>query len=303
MLACRGQDGGRLLARPGRFVQHPPVPFPARSCLALATVQTAVPTLSALYRYPIKSTAGEGLDRVLVTEEGVLRDRRFMLAKPDGSFVTARKYAGLQRVFARFDGEQLCLTHDDHPAISESRNVFALQPFDTQVWGDDFAALTTTIRLDAWFSRIIGEPVHLLWLGERSNRRREEIGVRVSFADGYPLLLTAEASLADVNARTDGSHVMAQFRPNVVVSGSDAFAEDGWTRIRIGDVVFRVDKPCGRCVMITVDPARGERRPDGEPLRTLGRYRRQGKDICFGQNLVAENTGELVVGQAVEILG
>ncbi|WP_424820333.1 MOSC domain-containing protein [Salinisphaera sp.] len=261
-----------------------------------------MPTLSALYRYPIKSTAGEALDRATVTEEGLLRDRRFMLARPDGSFVTARRYPGLQRVFARFDGEQLSLTHDDHPAISELRDVFALRPFDTRVWRDDFPALTTTIRLDAWFSRIIGEPVHLLWLGERSNRHRDSIGVRVSFADGYPLLLTTEASLADINARTDGSHVMAQFRPNVVVTGSEAFAEDGWRRIRIGDVVFRVDKPCGRCVMITVDPARGERRSDGEPLRTLGRYRKRGKEVCFGENLVAENTGELRVGQAVEIL-
>ena len=261
-----------------------------------------MPTLSALYRYPIKSTAGEALDRATVTEEGLLRDRRFMLARPDGSFVTARRYAGLQRVFARFDGEQLFVMHDDHPAVSESRHAFARQPFQTGVWGDEFPALTTTLRLDAWFSRIVDEPVHLLWLGDRSNRHRDSIGVRVSFADGYPLLLTAEASLADVNARTDGSHVMAQFRPNVVVADSAAFAEDGWQRIRIGDVVFRVDKPCGRCVMITVDPATGERRPDGEPLRALGRYRRQGKDVCFGQNLVAENSGELRVGQGVEIL-
>lgn len=261
-----------------------------------------MPTLSALHRYPVKSTAGEVLDRGTVTEEGLLRDRRFMVVKPDGSFVTARKYAGLQRVFARFDGEQLSLTHDDHPAISESRRVFDRQPFATQVWADAFPALTTTLRLDAWFSRIVGEPVHLLWLGEQSSRYRKALGTRVSFADGYPLLLTAEASLADVNQRTDGSHVMAQFRPNVVVSDSDAFAEDSWKRIRVGEVVFRVAKPCGRCVMITVDPARGERRPDGEPLRTLGRYRKQGGEICFGQNLVAENTGELVVGQSVEIL-
>ncbi|WP_353222806.1 MOSC domain-containing protein [Salinisphaera hydrothermalis] len=261
-----------------------------------------MPTLSALYRYPVKSTAGEVLGHATVTEEGLLRDRRFMVVKPDGRFVTARTHPGLQRVFARFDGEHLSLTHDDYPAIHASRHEFSSQRFDTGVWGDTFAALTTTFALDAWFSRIVGEPVHLLWLGEQSRRYRDQIGARVSFADGYPLLLTAEASLAEVNTWTDGTHVMAQFRPNVVVTGSPAFAEDDWRRIRIGDVVFRVDKPCGRCVMITVDPATGERRPDGEPLRTLGRYRKQGKEVCFGQNLVAENTGELQIGQAVEIL-
>lgn len=265
-------------------------------------IKTAVPTLAALYRYPIKSTAGEALEHATVTEEGLLRDRRFMVVKPDGRFVTARTHPGLQRVFARFDGEQLSLTHDDHTALNESRHAFAGRLFGTGVWGDEFPALTTTFALDAWFSRIVGEPVHLLWLGAQSSRYRDKIGTRVSFADGYPLLLAAEASLAEVNAWTDGSHVMAQFRPNAVITGSKAFAEDDWRRIRIGEVVFRVDKPCGRCVMITVDPATGEKRPDGEPLRTLGRYRKQGKEVCFGQNLVAENTGELRIGQTVEIL-
>ena len=262
-----------------------------------------MPTLSAIYRYPIKSTAGESLRQARVVEEGLEHDRRFMVVKPDGSFVTARKYPGLQRVVARFDGEQLSLTHDDQVALTESRRAFELERFDTRVWADDFAALTTTIRLDAWLSRVVGEPVCLLWLGERSARYRSLIETRVSFADGYPLLLTSEASLADVNARTDGSHVMAQFRPNLVASGTLAFAEDGWRRVRIGNVVFRVDASCARCVMITVDPERGERRPDGEPLRELMRYRKgEGNNVYFGQNLVAENCGEVTLGQTIEVL-
>ncbi|GAB3676045.1 MOSC domain-containing protein [Salinisphaera aquimarina] len=261
-----------------------------------------MPTLSAIYRYPIKSTAGEALATAIVTDEGLLRDRRFMVVTPDGSFVTARRHPALQRVTARFDGEYLYLVCDDQPAITQARQAFGEQPFETGVWADDFPALTTTFALDAWFSRIVGEPVHLLWLGERSARYRESIGTRVSFADGYPLLLTNTASLADVNARTDGSHVMAQFRPNVVVDGPGAFAEDEWRRIRIGDVIFRVAKPCARCVMITVDPERGERRDDGEPLRTLTRYRKRGKDILFGQNLIAENSGSLTLGDTVEVL-
>lgn len=261
-----------------------------------------MPSLSALYRYPVKSTAGEPLARARVTAEGLSQDRRFMVVKPDGAFVTARRYPQLQRVTARFDGETLSLLHEDCPAISESCRAFTREPVETGVWADDFAAFATTFALDAWFSRVVGEPVHLLWLGERSPRYRQNIDTRVSFADGYPLLLTTTASLADVNARTDGSHVMAQFRPNVVVDGSDAFAEDGWQRIRIGEVVFRVAKPCARCVMITVDPERGARRADGEPLKTLTGYRKQGKDVLFGQNLIAENAGDIVLGDTVEVL-
>ena len=266
-------------------------------------METIVPTLSAIYRYPIKSTAGEALSSARVLEEGLEQDRRFMVVKPDGSFVTARKYPALQRVVARFDGGRLSLIHDDQVALTESRQAFAREKFDTRVWADDFCALTTTIRLDAWMSRVVGEPMSLLWLGERSSRYRDLIETRVSFADGYPLLLTSEASLADVNSRTDGSHVMAQFRPNLVASGTPAFAEDEWRRVRIGDVVFRVDAPCSRCVMITVDPERGVRRADGEPMRALMRYRKGAdNNVYFGQNLVAENCGEVTVGQAIEVL-
>ena len=262
-----------------------------------------MPSLAAIYRYPVKSTAAQALATARVEQEGLAHDRRFMGVKPDGAFETARRYPVLQTITARFDGSRLTLVHDDQVAVAESVVQFARQRFETGVWADDFPAWTTTLRLDAWVSRIVGEPVHLLWLGEQSSRFRDKLGVRVSFADGYPLLLTSEASLADINARTDGSHVMAQFRPNVVVSDTDAFAEDGWQRIRIGDVLFRVDAPCSRCVMITVDPARGERRTDGEPMRSLLRYRKgEDNQVYFGQNLVAENEGEIRVGQTVEVL-
>lgn len=258
--------------------------------------------LSALYRYPIKSVAGEALSHARVTEEGLAGDRRFMVVKPDGAFVTARRYPQLQRVVVRCDGAMLSLTHDNYPAIAVRCAHFAGQAFATGVWADTFDAWTTTTALDAWLGRIIGEPVRLLWLGEQSSRYRATIDTRVSFADGYPLLLTTTASLADLNARTDGSHVMAQFRPNIVVDETAAFAEDDWQRLCIGNVVFRVAKPCARCVMVTVDPARGERRPDGEPMQTLATYRRVGKEVLFGQNLIADNTGDITVGDAVEVL-
>ncbi|WP_353175906.1 MOSC N-terminal beta barrel domain-containing protein [Salinisphaera sp. T5B8] len=262
-----------------------------------------MPTLAGIYRYAIKSSAAEALASAHVQLEGLRHDRRFMVVKPDGSFVTARRYPVLQTVTARFDGARLTVLHDDHVALAEACADFDYQSFATRVWADDFSAWTTTQRLDAWFSRVLGEPVHLLWLGEQSPRYRDKIDTRVSFADGYPLLLTSEASLADLNARTDGTHVMAQFRPNLVVADTAAFAEDTWQRIRIGPVTFRVDAPCARCVMITVDPARGQRRSDGEPMQTLLRYRKgDDNQVYFGQNLVAENEGAISTGDTVEIL-
>lgn len=177
-------------------------------------------TLSTIHLYPIKSTAGRMQESAWVGVEGIVGDRRFMVAKPDGTFLTARTHPQLQRVTATFDGQTLSLSHPQLPALELAVETFDLATFATTVWADDFDAWTTHARLDAWFSEVAGEPARLLWLGEQSPRYRRSIEQRVSFADGYPLLLISEASLADLNTRTAEPHRMAQFRPNLVIAGT-----------------------------------------------------------------------------------
>jgi len=95
---------------------------------------------------------------------------------------------------------------------------------------------------------------------------------------------------------------MLRFRPNLVVAGSEPHAEDGWKRIRVGEVEFDVVKPCVRCVFTTVDFERGERDPSGEPLRTLIGYRRGEKGVTFGQNLIPRGRGVVRVGDSVSVI-
>jgi hypothetical protein len=156
----------------------------------------------------------------------------------------------------------------------------------------------------AWFSRYLGFDCRLVYMDEAAHRpvdpQYAPEGREVSFADGYPLLLTAEASLADLNARLDAPVPMNRFRPNLVVAGGMAFAEDGWSRVRIGAVPFQVVKPCARCVVTTIDPqtaAQGK-----EPLRTLSRFRRRQGKVFFGENLIPEQPGIVRVGDPVEVL-
>jgi uncharacterized protein YcbX len=129
-----------------------------------------------------------------------------------------------------------------------------------------------------------------------------QTGDEVSFADAFPLLLISRAALDGLNARLAKPVSMLRFRPNLVVEGVAAHAEDGWKRIRIGEVEFDVAKACTRCVFTTVDPMRGERDPDGEPLRTLIGYRRTADGVTFGQNLIPRSAGSVRVGDAVEVL-
>jgi uncharacterized protein YcbX len=122
----------------------------------------------------------------------------------------------------------------------------------------------------------------------------------VGFADGYPFLLTSQASLDDLNSRLPKPLPITRFRPNLVIAGGEAFQEDSWRKIKIGEVVFRVVKPCSRCEIINIDQQTGER--DVQPLDTLGSYRRHAKGIWFGQNLVQETLGNIHIGDKVEIL-
>jgi hypothetical protein len=129
-------------------------------------------------------------------------------------------------------------------------------------------------------------------------------GSSPAFADAYPFLLLSEASLIELNRRLPRPLPVNRFRPNIVVAGCQAFAEDGWSELSIGPGRFAVVSPCARCITTTTDQLRGER--DGkEPLRTLARFRRLqgGPEVYFGQNLVhLEPAGLLRVGDPVQVL-
>ena len=177
---------------------------------------------------------------------------------------------------------------------------------NVRVWNSTVAAHTVSAAADEWLSEYLGADVRLVYMPDTSLRHcNPEYASHsdiVSFADGFPLLVTNEASLDDLNARitrNGGTAVpMNRFRSNLVVRGAAAWAEDGWHEIAIGDAVFRAAKPCGRCQITTTDQATGEVRGP-EPLQTLATFRETGKGILFGVNLVPVKLGKVQVGDRV----
>jgi uncharacterized protein YcbX len=179
------------------------------------------------------------------------------------------------------------------------------------VWGDPVPARSAGTAADAWFSKAIGRDVRLLWLDDPTRRSPNpalsEPTDRVSFADGYPLLVTNAASLDALNdaLAESGSDEwplpMTRFRPNVVVSGARPWAEDDWLgrRIRIGVVTFRAVKMCDRCVLTTVDAETGVQ--GREPLWVLAKHRRIDQKLMFGMNLIPDGIGAIAVGDPVSV--
>ncbi|GGO66559.1 MOSC domain-containing protein [Bowmanella pacifica] len=259
--------------------------------------------LADIYIYPIKSTQGIALSHSWVERPGLSFDRRFMLADSKGRMLTGRALPRLIQVSAVLRRDGLMVCHADMPALFVRYSDCAMTPVATQVWKDQFEAFATTEAANRWFSLLLGRECQLLYCGEHTPRFSAKADVDVSFADGFPLLLISQASLQELNRRSPLVHQMAQFRPNLVVEDTLAFAEDSWQRIRIGEVEFKLDSPCSRCVFTTRDPRTGEFLGDQEPLKTLGTFRkdRSGK-INFGMNLIPVNEGRLEVGMPVEVL-
>lgn len=267
-------------------------------------------TVSALHRYPVKSMHAEDLDVAAVEPWGLVGDRRWMVVeaaegrggRQPGDFVSARTDPALLLVRARLlaEGYDALELATGTGAASSSITVRVPDPatqLPVEVWGSRLTAAPQPAA-DAWLGDLLGRPVHLVHLDDPTRRptdpRYSRPDDRVSFADGYPLLVTTTASLAAVNdallEHAQGAAeplTTARFRPNLVLTGDEpAWAEDDWRRIRVGDVTFRAVKGCARCVMTTFDPETGER--GHEPTRTLARLRRYDGGVWFGVNLVPD---------------
>lgn len=266
--------------------------------------------LSAIATYPVKSCRGDSVDSAVVEPWGLAGDRRWMLVDPDGAAVTAREVNALLLAHPVITDSGLRVTAPHIEPLEVATPVVGTVP--VQVWSSKLTATPAGPEADAWWSEVTGTAVRLVWLDDPTRRPISpgfaEPDDRVSFADDYPLLLTTESSLVALNdavlERTQGQTgpmSMMRFRPNVVVSGAPAWAEDDWRRIRIGAASFRAVKGCARCVMTTVDPETAERAK--EPTATLARTRRWDGSVWFGVNLIPDSPGTTIrIGDEVEVL-
>jgi uncharacterized protein YcbX len=267
--------------------------------------------LSAMFVYPVKACRGIALDRETIERRGLRHDRRWMIVDETGRFVTQRTEPRLARVETALGDDGLVLTAPGLPALrlplpGDMQGAVPARRRVT-VWRDAVDALDCGEAASAWISGWLQRPSFIVCMPDDVERpvnpAHAQPGDLVSFADGYPLLLTSTSSLDDLNARLEQPLPMDRFRPNLVVSGGPAWSEDGWARLAIGEgeVAIRVVKPCGRCTVTTVDQKTAE--GGVEPLRTLATFRKTGQDVLFGQNCVPDALGPVSVGDAVRVLG
>ena len=224
-----------------------------------------------------------------------------MIVDENGRFVTQRELAQLALVSTTLEAETLRLSAPGHPELVLPLRHELGTAREVQIWEDRAVGIAHALG-SAWFSRYLEAPHELVYMPDdhlrQVNPTRAKPGDVVGFADAYPFLVISEASLADLNSRLEVPLTMDRFRPNIVIRDTEPFAEDGYARVRIGEISFRGPKRCDRCVITNVDPLTGER--GREPLRTLAKYRLAEQKVWFGMNLIHDNQGVLREGDAVK---
>ncbi len=265
-----------------------------------------MPYVSSLHVYPIKSCAGHELTRAELDARGIRDDRSWIVVGDGDTMLTQRDKPALALVRPALEAGGLVLSA---PGVADL-TVPRMEGGDLRnvdVWGDRCDGIDQGSDAADWFSTYLDTSCRLLYFKPDFVRPVDpdyaaRPGDRVGFADGFPLLMISEASLADLNARLEEPVRMNRFRPNLVVADCPPYAEDTWKRVRAGEVELDLVKPCGRCATVLVEQESGT--PGKEPLSTLATYRRFGRPApSFGQNAVHRSPGVLEAGSVIQILG
>lgn len=260
--------------------------------------------LKGLYVYPIKSVGGIALQEARLDNRGMEYDRRWMLVDENHKFMSQRRHPRMALISTWLAPDHLIVEAPEMPELRLSLRPRRNPSVEVTVWSDRVKATPVGEEADEWFSAFLRTPCRLVYMPEDEVRQVDqeyaEVGDQVGFADGFPFLLVSRASVDELSIRLGRDVPVNCFRPNLVVQGCGPFDEDGWRRLHIGGVNFRVVKPCSRCSIVMTNQETGQR--DREVLATLAKYRKVGNKIFFGQNLAHDSIGMLRVGDAVEVI-
>lgn len=261
-----------------------------------------VTRIAALYIHPVKSLHRIDVQALDLEPWGPKGDRRWLVVSPEGKFMTQRQHPAMARIITALEGDNLHLAGDTDAQIVLTPPGPDAPLALVTVWKDrEIEARDAGDHAAEWISAFLETPCRLVYMAAPERARPAEFG-SVSFADGFPLLVTNTASLIDLNDRLDQPVSMERFRPNIVVESEIPWAEDEWRILKIGSVELELVKPCSRCIVTTIDQETGTIPVPREPLRTMTRFRHQPGGVMFGQNALVRRGGAIRLGDRIECL-
>jgi uncharacterized protein len=291
-------------------------PLPASDFEVQATIQS-------LWVYPVKSCAGVQVDEAILTETGLEFDRAWMVVDAQGEFVTQRELPRMCLIQPTLKHYEMVLRAPGMLALHIALDKVE-QPCRARVWGHDCAAYDMGDVAAQWFTDFLAQgltagtaprklrlvrfdPEHQ----RLSNKKwTQNVDALNQFSDGYPMLVTSQAAVEDLNTRLaaqgHSAVTMQRFRPNIVLAGIGAHDEDRVGPLHIstaeGQVELALVKPCPRCPVPNIDPLTGVPSPEvGDTLQGYRQDARLDGAISFGMNAITVTGFEQVlrVGQVV----
>jgi len=262
-----------------------------------------MPVLSSIFIYPVKSLAGIKVSKWQVNEKGLLHDRKWMLIDSNHQFLSQRRLPKMALISTQLTETELILSTATSGNISLALSPQQGTDIISTIWKDQCLSKTISKEADQWLSDFLGIECKLVYQPDEVIRSVDpayaKTSDKVNFSDGFPFLITSEASLESLNRAMVLQLPMQRFRPNLVISECKSYAEDSWRKITINDISFRLPKACSRCSVPTIDTETAV--TNKEPLTTLNRLRKWNNKVFFGQNALHDNSGILSVNSEVLI--
>lgn len=263
--------------------------------------------VSSLHIYPVKGCRAVDLTEAAIERRGLAHDRRWLIVDANNRFITQREMPKLATIGASLEGSALHLSHDGGSIVVKNLDDTAPR-LTVTLWKQQVEGYAGNDAADEFLSSYLGQPCRIIWQGELprsvSPKYAPNDATPTSYADDFPLLVTVTESLDDLNRRMAQPLPMNRFRPNIVITGASAWAEDAWRKITIGAVTLDLPKPCTRCVVTTTDQRTGEK-AGNEPLQTLKSFRLLRTPaltgVVFGQNAIPQALGTVKIGDKVAV--
>ncbi|CAH8381281.1 unnamed protein product [Eruca vesicaria subsp. sativa] len=297
---------GNGIAVNGRFAQLPSEEFESKESFPRHY-------LKSITIYPIKSCAGFSVNRWPLCRTGLLHDREWMIQGLTGELITQKKVPEMSLISTFIDLEEGQLVVEsarckDKLYIRIKSNPYSPKSDVLDSHDNILENHNKETRINRWFTNAIGRQCKLLQYSSSTSKhclnRNKSPGLcrvlesNINFANEAQFLLISEESVADLNRRLEASKDSNRdleklnphrFRPNLVLSGGEPYAEDKWTTLKIGDSNFTSLGGCNRCQMINISNESGQVKKSNEPLTTLASYRRVKGKILFGTLLRYEH--------------
>lgn len=259
--------------------------------------------LSAIYVYPVKSLAGISVRSWPVVKTGLKYDRKWMLIDNECQFLSQRRLPKMALINSAMTEHSLILSAPGMNDLTLELEPKSGNVINSTIWHDQVDTLAISAKADNWFTQFLQTECRLVYQPDTAirpvNPNFAKADDQTSLSDGFPFLLVSEHSLTALNRTMQLNLPITRFRPNLVVSGCEPYAEDIWREITIGTIGFRLPKPCARCSVPTIDHETGI--TGKEPLTTLNRLRKWQNKVYFGQNALHDGLGILSVGDTVLI--